>query len=384
MNIKRNITLFYILNFLTSFRFFGAFLVIYFAEITGSYTLAMSVLSVFTISAALLEIPTGLLSDKIGRKFTLFLGALCATLGVTCYAYAETLTLLYIGAAFYGTSYCLFSGNNSAFLYETLKALNKEKDFHHHLGRTQSMFQLGLALGALLSSFIVSNGLQTVFLIGIIPQALTIIVSLFFIEPVTKKRSHHNNKVHLYIAYRKIRRKPRLLSLIIAQAISQGAVDASFQFKTVFVNTVWPIAAIGIFRAINHGLSFFGFWFAGRIIDRFKALSIFVVREIYWAISQTIAVILSNVFSPILLISGTIFYGPGNVARDKLLQKEFSDKQRATMGSLASLTGSIMFAILSLIIGLIADNFSIGYAIMFGIIMSLCSLPFYLKSLHKA
>jgi predicted MFS family arabinose efflux permease len=168
-----------------------------------------------------------------------------------------------------------------------------------------------------------------------------------------------------------------LLVLIIGQAISYGANEAKFQFQPAFFNTLWPTRAIGLYRAIGHALSFSGFWFAGRMIDRFKEFPILIFREIYWLISQTIGLILSNVITPILFLSGSICFGPGVVARDHLLQKEFTDEQRATMGSVASLAGSIVFSVIAFCIGIISDHFGLAAGVGFGIALCATSLPFY-------
>ena len=125
----------------------------------------------------------------------------------------------------------------------------------------------------------------------------------------------------------KIYGNTHLLLLVIAQAIGR-ADEAKSQFQTIFINTLWPTWAVGVYRAMNNGLGFFGFWFSGRMIDRFKETYVLAVQQAYWLVSQTIGLILSNVISPLLFMSGSILFGPGIVARDYLLQKEFTDEQR--------------------------------------------------------
>ena len=377
--MNRNIRLFYVHNFLTDFQFHAAFLVIFFAQITGSYAQAMIVLSVLTISSALLEIPTGILSDKIGRKWTIVLGSLFSSLGVFCYAAAHDAPLLYLGAFLNGLSCCLFSGNNDALLFETLKSEGKENKFHHYLGKTNSMFQLALATSALTSSVIVDQGLRLVFMLGVVPQIMALFVSLFFFEPRIHEKEKQHSLSHLITSIKIIRRNPRLLLLMFAQAISHGANESNFQFKTVFVEKLWPIWAVGLYRSLNHGLSFFGFWFSGSLIDRFKESRLLIFREFYWFTSQIIAVFIANVISPLLILSGAFLFGPGNVARDHLLQKEFTNEQRATMGSVVSFTGSVVFAIVSVGIGLVADQFGVNSAVGFGVVICALSLPLYIK-----
>ncbi len=125
----RNIRLLYIHNFLTEFRFSAGFLIIYLAQVSGSYALAMAILSLENIVSALMDIPTGMFSDRVGRKKTMALGSLCVALALGCYAIGTNLWILSLGAILHGLSMCLFNGNNNALLYETLKSANRKMNF---------------------------------------------------------------------------------------------------------------------------------------------------------------------------------------------------------------------------------------------------------------
>ncbi len=98
----RNIKLLYIHNFLSDFRLQAAFLVIYFTQITGSYTLAMSVLAVETAVSAVMDIPAGIFSDRVGRRYTLAAGSLCTAIAISSYALAHNIVWLYFGTALSG------------------------------------------------------------------------------------------------------------------------------------------------------------------------------------------------------------------------------------------------------------------------------------------
>jgi len=276
----RNIRLLYIHNFLTDFRFQTAYLVIFFSQILGSYTAAMGILAAENLTSALMDVPTGFLSDRIGRKFTLAAGSLCYAAGVSCYALADNSLWLLMGAILNGLGFCLFSGNNSALLYETLKDEGLEDQFHHYQGRTDSMFQLALGISAVCSSLMTSQGLRFIFVLGIIPQVMAVVVSLMFKEPSVHVKSEHNDFVHLKQAFTKIIHNPRLRLLTIGRAISYGAGEASFNFRNAYINSLWPLWALGIYRALNNACGFLGYWFSGRIIDRITAPYLLVLSEV--------------------------------------------------------------------------------------------------------
>jgi len=373
----KNIRLLYIHNFLTDFRFQEAFIVIFFAKITGSYTLAMTVLALTTIVKAVTDIPTGIFSDKIGRKYTLAFGSLFSTLSITCYALSQGTALLLIGAVFSGLGQSLFSGNNNALLYESLKSCGQEKEYHHYQGRLSSMFQLALGLSALAATVFTHDGLRFLFVLGIVPQFLAAVVSLFFTEPKLHNASQQKSLSHLKQAFLQIYHNPRLRLLTIGQSISWGFGEALHNFNTAFINALWPTWAVAFYRALSHALGFCGFWFAGPILDRIKGAYVLALASTYGLVSGVTATVMANVISPILFLSGSAFFGPYMVACDQIMQKEFTDEQRATLGSVVSFTGSLVFAFAALCLGLVSDNFGLIPAVMFGVIASATALPIY-------
>jgi hypothetical protein len=67
---------------------------------------------------------------------------------------------------------------------------------------------------------------------------------------------------------------------------------------------------------------------------------------------------LNNIVSPFLYCLLNLGYGSSSTAQNKLMQDEFTDKQRATMGSIVSFFGNMLFGILSIAVGFLADNIS--------------------------
>ncbi len=371
----RNIRLLYIHNFLTDFWPQWPYLVIYFQPITHSYVSAMSVLAVETLTAAFMDIPTGVFSDRLGRRITITIGSFCAATGVGLYAAAHNIISLYAGAFFVGLGQCLFSGNNNALLYETLKAEGLERKFHHYRAGTGSMYQLALCLSAFSAIWLSHFGLRFVFAVAIIPQVLGIFVSLMFEEP----RIHVVEKQKSWSILKKacvaIWKNPKLILLVAGKAVNYGTGEAAFKFEAAFINSLWP--SIGLYRGLHHALSFVGFRVAGHVVERSKPVYIFVVRDLYLFISAVAAAWMNNFFSPLLLMLGAIFFGPGEVASDHLMQSEFTDEQRATMGSVASSVTSIVFAIAAVLMGVVSDAYGLRCGVAFAAALSFISLPIY-------
>jgi hypothetical protein len=380
----RNIRLLYVHNFLTDFCPQWPFLSIYFAAITGSYTAAMSVLALETLSAAAFDIPTGIFSDRLGRPVTMAIGSLCAALGLVCYAAATDISILYIGAILCGLSQCLFSGNNNALLYESLKSEGLENQFHHYRGGTGSMYQLALSLSAFLAIGLSHFGLQTIFVCAIIPQVLGVGISLMFVEPRLHDPSRRKSFTIVVSALRNVLKNPHLRGLVLAKALNYGSGEATFKFQNVFFNTLWPLWALGLLRGLGHTVSFFGFRIAGRLIERFGEARLFIARDVYWFVAGGLAIFMNNAVTPAIFITKSIFFGPGEVASDHLMQKEFSDDERATMGSISSFITSIIFAVTSLCIGAVSDAFGLRTGLATGIVICFLALPVNLLVFQKS
>ncbi len=380
--MTRNIRLLYLHNFLTDFWPQWPFFIIYLNDITGSYTAAMSVMAVETLSSAFWDIPTGIFSDRLGRRSTMAIGSPCSALGIACYAFAKGLPMLYLGALLFGLGQCLFSGNTSALLYESLQMIGRENEFHHYRGKTGSMYQLALCSSGFLAMVLEPLGLRTIFMVAILPQVLGCAVSLFFQEPPRHTRTAHGWQV-LVQACIKTWKNPHLMKLVIARAISYGGGESKFKFQTAYLNTLWPTWAMGLYRGLNHGLSFFAFRLSGKWIERFGSGRIFVFRDAYWFVSQIIGISLNDIATPLFYISGAIFFGPGEVASDHLMQQEFSNDERATMGSIASFASSIAFAFFALALGFVSDQWGVMAGVCVGLTFTVLALPINVHIFRK-
>lgn len=80
MDYTRNIKILTWQGFFIGFSLWEPIAAIYFSQVSGSYAWGLSIFSIANISGAIFEIPTGIFSDKIGRKYTTILGGLAYTL----------------------------------------------------------------------------------------------------------------------------------------------------------------------------------------------------------------------------------------------------------------------------------------------------------------
>jgi MFS family permease len=362
--MERNIKLLALFNFFTDFKFHSAVLILYFSHVTGSYTLGMSLFSVVMISSALFEVPTGIFSDLIGRKKTVMLGALSATISAVFYAVGGSYWPLFIGALLEGLSRSWYSGNNDALLYDSLTQSGNKEKFAHYLGKTSSMFQMALMIGAVVGSILAQWSFSLIMWLSVIPQIVCLIISFFLQNPQKSTNDQTNIFSHLKISAFHIWNNKRLKLLSIQDILSFGIGESSFHFNAAFIGTLWPIWAIGFSRMISYGGAFLSYWFSGKLIRKMGEYNILIIANIYTRIANFIAYGYATVFSPVLMASSSIFYGATQVSINALMQKEYTQEQRATLASLNSFFGSMFYGIFSPILGLVADLYSPAMALI--------------------
>lgn len=382
--ISRNIRLFYWFNFFTDFRLYAPIAIIYFAQVTGSYALGMSIFSITMVSSALFEIPTGVLSDRMGRRKTLIAGALAAVGYSLFYAIGQSFWILVIGAIFEGLSRSFYSGNNNAMLHDTITQMGKPDEYDEHLGKTSSMFQVALGSAALLGGVLATWSFPLIMWLSVIPQIMCVLIALRMIEPrIHDSEIETNLYSHLKEAIAGFLKNSKLRLLSLSSIAAFGYGEASYQFQSAFYSMLWPVWAIGFVRFFSNAAATLSFWYSGKLIRKYQPTWILLVSNIYSRTVGILATVFPTNFSPAILSSTSLLFGVSSVARSSLMQNTFSPKQRATMGSLDSFAGSIFFGIVATILGVVADILTPAKALLYMQIAMLPTLYLYWSILKK-
>lgn len=373
-----NIKLLTWFNFFLDFRLYAPIAIIYFAQISKSYALGLGVFSIEMISSSIFELPTGLLSDYVGRKKTVVLGSIAGLLAVIFYAIGINFWILAIGSIFAGLARSFYSGNNSALLHESLREYSQESEYAKYSGKTNSMFQIALAFSALAGSIIAFWSFPLVMWLSTIPQFLCLILSLKLTNPkLTDVKSETNIFSHLKESISNILKNRKLKLISVATILDRGIGETIYQFQSAFIATLWPVWAIGISKMISNLCAALGMRLSDNLskkIGHFKSL---FYSNVYNRIIGIFAAAVPTVASPLLMASTSLPSGISWISQDAIAQENFSNKQRATMGSLTSLVGSLFFAIFAFGFGYMADKLKPSLALVIGEILSISIIVVY-------
>lgn len=376
-----NIKLLTVFNICYNFRLFSVLAVIYFTQITHSYALTLSLFSVAQISQAIFEIPLGYYSDKFGRVNCLRVGAFASLLSIVFYAVGQNYLILLIGVIFEGINLAAFSGNNNALLYETLQESGRIDNYHHEFGKVNSWMELSGFVSLVLGGLIAIRSLPILFTLSIFPQLAAVLISLCFIEPQVKRNPFDSMVLHFKDSLSIYKRSFKIRLLSLSDFIgSIGGVAWSFQ--SAFYNLFLPTWATSLVMSINYFTSFVSFRLSGQLIRKFEAIKVLFYSEVYCRILVVFAYLFPSIASPFLVATASVSYGPSVVAKSTLLQEEFTNEQRATMASINSFVGNIVYSILAVVVGIAADKFGVAKS-MLGVQLILATIPFVYFRLYK-
>lgn len=182
MGANRTIALIPWYQFLNGLLFWQAVWFLYFqSNLSGAE--AIMLYSVYDISVTVLEVPSGYFSDRIGRRFTLLLAALCSVLGCLALAVGGSFAVFALGQVLLGAGIGFKSGTDSALLYEQLEAAGRAEEIEMQEIRAWRFTLAGLALSAALGG-IMSIGLPALpFYATALAYGIAAILVWFMAEP---------------------------------------------------------------------------------------------------------------------------------------------------------------------------------------------------------
>lgn len=88
----------------------------------------------------------------------------------------------------------------------------------------------------------------------------------------------------------------------------------------------------------------------------------YTISNLYSIFSNCLGVVIKNCISPLIMVTNSIF--ATDAIQMNIEQQLYDSKYRASMGSIKSLVKNILFSILALILGRLADLIGVIYAII--------------------
>jgi len=335
--------------------------------------------SILLGSAILLEIPTGILGDRVGKKRSIVLGVGCALLAWIPWFLATDIWTFAVAFILLGASQAFISGSDQALLYELLASKGRQKDMQKSYGLYLAMSTFGFALAGLIGGFLAAD--QTIaqyihlYVLSAVAQVCALVLFLSIREPTLPA-----SDMPIAPAERKILRAAldvlktnqglrRIVILSVLTAPFSVALLTLFQPYFVLSSVPAPWFGIALFLSslAASGSKLFVHRLEAMLGMEWAALLSTVLPGLLW-------VLMALVFHPIIAVLLFILSDAAGNLRDPIfadyMNRHIPSSTRATTLSAISLITSVYLLLLQPIIGTLADiDLRYAFVCMGGIII---------------
>ncbi|MEA4813065.1 MAG: MFS transporter [Anaerolineaceae bacterium] len=364
--IKNNLWKYTLYTFLISLAFSRAIFMLFLKD-KGFTTAQMGLLeSVLFVASFVMEIPTGILGDRIGRKWSVACGILAEIGSSLIFITQPDFAWMVIAFLLTGTGFAFISGSDRALYYDSLKALGKEGEYLKRKSRLNAISVSSLGLAMIVGGWMRRFGWSTVYWMEIAAALVNLALVLSFKEVrlgenrevSDAERMLQKNSMRQALNYFMKERKSRLLILFMVGIGLYGAFNTPFSIYNQLLLDFHGFAANEV--ALIKGLAtFFAaglVWFAGSFLEKKDphrvlislmglslALLLFELSGLPW-----VAVVVY------LLIDG--FAELAYVVSDNFSQEGIPSSIRASMLSAFSFFESVFVAIVYTLWGFLLER----------------------------
>ncbi|MDA3839266.1 MAG: MFS transporter [Candidatus Delongbacteria bacterium] len=309
--------------------------------------------AVSSIMIAVFEIPTGYISDKFGRKKSLFYGLIISLLGFIIIGTSFGFTGFLIGEMFLGLGVTFISGSDSAILYETFKELNRTEDYGKAEAKFQSLHHLGEFAGVVIGGFIAAYSFRATYSFRSLFILIAIIAAYKLIEP-TQAENTSEDKPKIWSSA--LTHTKNLWYIFGISAFIFAFMIIGFWYvQPILKKEAIPIIAFGVVFAVFKLVAFISARYSASITNKIKisgsiALMIFLIALGYTGICFFEGYIRLLFIIPFYIVGG--LYMP---IMNSALNQRIDSKSRATVLSINNLFGRLVFSILAPMVGFYSD-----------------------------
>lgn len=323
----------------------------------------------FSLWVFALEVPTGALADKLGRKHSIAVGSLIVGIAVLLYGTFPNFYAFLIAEALFALGYAFTSGADQALLYDTLKEEGREDESKKVLGRANAIHLLGMSSAAVIGSVLAEKfGLNAPTYLTAIPMLLAGLVGWSIKEPKIHSEGSESPSYMQIIksGFGQMRTKPVLRSLATDSIlVSSAGYFIIWFYQPLLTSVATPLKYFGYFHALLLITQIF-------ISANFSFLEKFLGKDGTYlkstAIATTLAFILVSIYPSLATIVVFIMIGGGlGLTRSTyivgLANKHISSRERATILSSIGMLRRLTLVVLNPLIGYVATK-SISVAVL--------------------
>ena len=348
--LAQNIRLYRWFRFFQSLIFWQAVWFLYFQS-TLSAAEAVLLYAVYDVATTVLEVPSGYMSDRLGRRTTLIASGVTGVAGAALLAMGDSFLLLAAAQVLIGAAMAFSSGTDSALLYESLAAADREAEIEQQELTAWRFSFAALALSALTGGLLYRLDPTAPFWAGTLTGLVVLALTLAFRDP-PQKTDEALEPLSQLATLRDALRNPVLAWLFALSMAMYGSSHLPFVFGQPFILDALTKAGLAAEAPVVSGavsatmmvISVAASLFAPRLRTRLGLPAILLLA---FAMQIALCGILALSDSVIVIAILFLRMVPDSLSRPFLIarvQTLLTSGSRATYLSLQSFCGRLVFA----------------------------------------
>ncbi len=344
------------------------------------------IFSVGTLVGLIFEVPSGMITDRIGRRYALTIAFTGQALSMFLFWQAGSFFGFMIANALYYAAGTLMTGTGEAFIYETLHELGREKEIKKVTGRAVFIAQVFTGVLFIGVPFIAKFSLALPFLINTFVFIGTALLVFSFCEPVRVESVAEMELGKDNLGFKTFLTNPLLLSFSLGLGFIGGINGILEDFRQVYLDF------------IHVDIIYFGFIYLGlRILTgSFGTQADFFEKHLgkrgallfLPAISLVTYLGLfacNSLYGLIFIMLDGITGGLARPFEQEYLQKMITHVNRVTLLSIDNMIQGLVRAGSVLLGGFVISSYGVqaGFLLAAGLVL-IFALPFLVAFLRRA
>ncbi len=359
-----------------------------------SNTEAFAANAFFAVGQVIFEVPTGVVADTRGRRFSFILGAATLLASTLLYLLMWEIEAPFIGwaaaSALLGLGFTFFSGATEAWLVDALSATGYKGDLETVFGRAQVVGGASMLVGSVAGGLIAQlTNLGVPYIVRAAMLGLTVVIAWRFMRdigftpdrdasPVAAVRTVVRGAVDGGLRNRPVR------WLMLAAPFTTGVGFYAFYALQPYLLELYgdpnAYGIAGLAAAIIAGAQMLGGWSVGRVRRLFHRRTTAMLVAALASVAALVALGVMPIFlvALLLLITWALVIAMEEPIRRAFLNGLIPSQQRATVLSFDSLMGSAGGVVIQPVLGRVADlnGYAASYVVAGGI--QALAIPFIL------
>lgn len=332
------------------------------------------VLSAFSFSVFIFEIPTGFIADKIGAKQSIIIGFVIRLFGITALTFAKSFIVLILGEAFIGLGATFCSGADQSLLYKVVQSEESEKEkYGKIISNYFTLSWFGLSISFICGQFLANISYNTIFYASIGITILGLVIALTLPKISIDKK--HDSLLIVKNAVIDIISNKKLTTIFLLAGFIFAILASSYLLFQPYLNEI-------DLAGKNNGLIFFLvtlFAILGSKIQPLIAKKSSPIINIVMLVSLSITILVIGISKGMVVIVFFCVFRLIWGITSPLIAKEMNeviihDESRSTILSIRSLLSNLLQGLILFAVGIFNGLISLKLIIIALSVLIICLL----------